>query len=654
MSIIKNLTTETNLGVKVDQLIGAADTTLYLRFYDLITKEAREPATSNRTNLLVTLEKDGSRHEIMILGTVAAAVDNVSTCTNVIRDVAFDGLSFTAGTGKTHRVGADGGCANPAILFNQFYRVLSGELGTGANNFRAGDETASDISYYYQNDHSTKPRSYYDDSDKRIKLSWGDDAPAFGDIDGVGIPVLTEAERDAMNWPQHGPMIYNSTSGEHEKRMGGSWITVASGGTFPNASETVTGKVQLATDAQALAGTDTDGGDPLVVKPSQILSLISSGSLNYAVDSVGTDSYAISLPTTLTSYVDGLPVDFEAGTACTGPSTLNIDSLGAIPIKTGDYIDTITGDILEDQKIIGLVSVKAVTFTAVFTGGETSGTLTANWGYKTGTYSVEFSNGDRRDVTLTKGATTASWSGGLSGAATASAEAQWYQMMSMTNNLSGGSDASESHYHDLLKNSALLQRFEYRISDGKVTTAGSSANNGGSISVVSAAVANSLTEVRLSVFNKDGSTFTSVHDKNPHFRVHVAYAAATAQDGFIGFVDKNFVGTSLENGAMTLDHFGFIIIDGTPYISAADGTTQESIVDISATVTDITNGYTYEGTFDGTTATLKINGTTVGTFNTNVPDDNLSAFVIAVLPDATAAAKQFQTSYAGRVSVDET
>lgn len=63
----------------------------------------------------------------------------------------------------------------------------------------------------------------------------------------------------------------------------------------------------------------------------------------------------------------------------------------------------------------------ALTFTAGLLAGATSATLTANWTGTTGPIQVTFSNGDVRYVTVTNGATTATWTGGLSGAATTSA-----------------------------------------------------------------------------------------------------------------------------------------------------------------------------------------------------------------------------------------
>jgi hypothetical protein len=62
-----------------------------------------------------------------------------------------------------------------------------------------------------------------------------------------------------------------------------------------------------------------------------------------------------------------------------------------------------------------------VTFTTSLLSGATSATLNSNWLLSTGPWQVTFSNGDVRYVTFTLGNTTATWTGGLSSNATASA-----------------------------------------------------------------------------------------------------------------------------------------------------------------------------------------------------------------------------------------
>ena len=58
-------------------------------------------------------------------------------------------------------------------------------------------------------------------------------------------------------------------------------------------------------------------------------------------------------------------------------------------------------------------------FTGSLSIAATSATLTGNWLGVSGSYPVLFSNGDNRTVTFTNGSTSVSWTGGLSGSATA-------------------------------------------------------------------------------------------------------------------------------------------------------------------------------------------------------------------------------------------
>jgi hypothetical protein len=73
---------------------------------------------------------------------------------------------------------------------------------------------------------------------------------------------------------------------------------------------------------------------------------------DYAVDSVGTDSYAVTLAGAYNNYYDGMEVAFKVGTANTGTCTLNVNGLGAKTLKKNVSSDLITGDILTNQIII--------------------------------------------------------------------------------------------------------------------------------------------------------------------------------------------------------------------------------------------------------------------------------------------------------------
>lgn len=66
----------------------------------------------------------------------------------------------------------------------------------------------------------------------------------------------------------------------------------------------------------------------------------------------------------------------------------------------------------------GFLIGKPIVFTATPAVGDTSATLTSNWTGTTAAYSVFFSDGELQTVTLTNGATTATWSSGLARAQT--------------------------------------------------------------------------------------------------------------------------------------------------------------------------------------------------------------------------------------------
>jgi len=278
MAKITSLSFETNLGFTFDRQCAAGDTTVYLKFFNRITGVATEPIAANRTNLIVVADKgsEGSpnaNYEIMVLGTVGAASGGVSTCTGVIRNVTFATTAITAGTGKIHQAGGVGGCADVADLWWQVYRVLDGTYATNANNFRVGDETASDIKYYWHNDQTLKPYIYYDESGGRPRVYIGDDAlGALNNDWEVSCPIGTTAQLAAMsNLPATGMIAGDTTLGEVVFREGGAWVQKTGGGSVPDASTTVAGKVEEATPEEVAKGTAAGAtGARLFVNPSTL------------------------------------------------------------------------------------------------------------------------------------------------------------------------------------------------------------------------------------------------------------------------------------------------------------------------------------------------------------------------------------------------
>lgn len=86
------------------------------------------------------------------------------------------------------------------------------------------------------------------------------------------VPVYADdAARDAaIPAPTNGMVIYNSTQTTLEVYDGIAWQPLDTGTVTPLASQTVPGKVELATDAEVIARTDDNAGNPLVVQPSQL------------------------------------------------------------------------------------------------------------------------------------------------------------------------------------------------------------------------------------------------------------------------------------------------------------------------------------------------------------------------------------------------
>lgn len=80
----------------------------------------------------------------------------------------------------------------------------------------------------------------------------------FSGVTNTGLTVnsLTTAERLALS-ATNGTIVYDSTLGENYQYIGGAWSVVSAGSTQPNASLTVAGKVEIATQTEVDAGTDT-------------------------------------------------------------------------------------------------------------------------------------------------------------------------------------------------------------------------------------------------------------------------------------------------------------------------------------------------------------------------------------------------------------
>ena len=153
------------------------------------------------------------------------------------------------------------------------------------------------------------------------------------------VKSLTTVQRDALSNTANGDIIYNTTAWEFQAYQGGSWVTVSSWSTQPDASTTV----EKATDAQIAAWTATgETGAPLFATPDDLAQQIQSWSYIYGVDAWGDDAYVIALTPVLAAYTVWQLLWFKVTTTNTGACTISFWP-SVLNIKTKDWNDPQTG-----------------------------------------------------------------------------------------------------------------------------------------------------------------------------------------------------------------------------------------------------------------------------------------------------------------------
>ena len=251
---------------------------------------------------------------------VAAAGISGTTVTITTRGLKLGGIDFTAtlaGNAVSHEQGEEVLVNVSPFLLQEFQDALQGDIGsTYKLNARP--------SYLGVGVHSDR---------------------VFADA---------TARDAAITSPTNGDRCYNTALGVFQKYQAGAWADDATG-TTANASATVAGKVEIATSAESIAGTDTGAtGALLSVLPSDLAINIQNQKHVYAADSVGTDAYAITIAPATAAYAAGQRFTFKAGTANTGGATLAVSGLAAKTILKFNDQALETGDI-ESGQIVEVV-----------------------------------------------------------------------------------------------------------------------------------------------------------------------------------------------------------------------------------------------------------------------------------------------------------
>lgn len=152
----------------------------------------------------------------------------------------------------------------------------------------------------------------------------------FSGTDHAGIEInnLTTAQRNALT-PSNGMLVFDTDDGLFYGYYGGQWNDFDTWTTTPNASETVAGKVEQATNAQVDAETDTwETGAPLFAVPSQLKRIITQAS-------AGT-------PTTTDSllFTDGTTAELRAISSFLTDFAATTSQAGFVELPTDAEVET--------------------------------------------------------------------------------------------------------------------------------------------------------------------------------------------------------------------------------------------------------------------------------------------------------------------------
>lgn len=219
-----------------------------------------------------------------------------------------------------------------------------------AQTHNVGSEVIISDNYEYWKDIATAINSKLDaDAD----MAWDSDT----DYAWVIGKSLTTAQRTALS-PTNGSIVYDTDIWELYQYIGGSWSAVSAGSTQANASETVAGKVELATSAETQAGTDTGWTwASLVAVPSDVAANEQSGTFVYDEDTWAADAYVITLTPAPSAYTEGMEVRVKIGswnTNTTASPTINVNSLWAKNI-VDRFWDSIAAGVIQAGEVYTMI-----------------------------------------------------------------------------------------------------------------------------------------------------------------------------------------------------------------------------------------------------------------------------------------------------------
>lgn len=162
-----------------------------------------------------------------------------------------------------------------------------------------------------------------------------------------------------------------------------------------------------------------NGTDTVKIPPTSVINFVSLPANNISNNTAGVPDprAGVLSDDNISPFVDALPTVTYPLTVIEGfaPGSYSNFNGGDAPLGTtiGFYDANTLGTVAQLWMALEASHTTELDFTGTVVSGATSATLAVIWIWQSGAYTVKFSNGNIKQVTFTNGATTATWTGGL-------------------------------------------------------------------------------------------------------------------------------------------------------------------------------------------------------------------------------------------------
>lgn len=193
-----------------------------------------------------------------------------------------------------------------------------------------------------------------------------DDEIVNADIKTTAAIAWSKIDKTGSSLADLATRAFSATTGTVGVTRGGTGLTtIADGSMFTATAADTVGTLAKGTANQIIGmnngattqeyKTVTAGTGITVTQAAGSITIGATG-IPYAADAGISDAYAVTYSPAPTSYSVGTIYSFRANTANTGAATLNINSLGAIPIYKKMVAELANNDILAGQMVVGIIN----------------------------------------------------------------------------------------------------------------------------------------------------------------------------------------------------------------------------------------------------------------------------------------------------------